>query len=126
MGRVVHFEINADDPARAAEFYTDVFGWKVQKWEGPIDYWLVTTGPSDEAGIDGGIMKREESGASSRSGFVNTIDVADLDESMAKVERFGGSIASPKRAVPGVGWMCYAADTEGNPFGMMQNDESAG
>lgn len=44
MARIVHFEIPADDPERAIKFYEDVFGWEVQKWEGPFDYWLVTTG----------------------------------------------------------------------------------
>ena len=47
MSRVVHFEIPADDPVRAAKFYEDVFGWKIEKWEGPFDYWLVTTGEED-------------------------------------------------------------------------------
>jgi predicted enzyme related to lactoylglutathione lyase len=126
MGRIVHFEIHADDPLRAARFYTEAFGWTVEKWEGPMDYWLVMTGPADQPGIDGGLMKREgPSGGDGVTSFVNTIDVADLDASMAKVEEHGGSIADPKRAVPGVGWMCYAKDTEGNRFGMMQSDESA-
>ncbi len=59
MKRIVHFDISADDPERAVKFYTDVFGWSVQKWDGPMDYWLVTTGPKDEPGIDGGIAKRK-------------------------------------------------------------------
>ena len=36
MSRVIHFDIEADDPQRAAEFYTKVFGWKISKWEGPM------------------------------------------------------------------------------------------
>jgi predicted enzyme related to lactoylglutathione lyase len=28
-------------------------------------------------------------------------------------------------AIPGVGWLCYFKDTEGNIFGMMQNDPAA-
>ncbi len=46
MSRVVHFEIHVDDPNRASKFYTDVFGWKFNKWEGPMDYWLISTGDS--------------------------------------------------------------------------------
>ena len=60
MSRVNHFEINADDPERAAKFYANVCGWKIDKWKGPIEYWLVTTGESDEPGIDGAIMRREK------------------------------------------------------------------
>ena len=37
MPRVMHFEIGADQPDRAAKFYADAFGWKIQKWEGPMD-----------------------------------------------------------------------------------------
>ncbi len=51
MGRVVHFEIHGDDPERAAEFYRGVFGWEISKWDGPVDYWLVTTGEDSEPGV---------------------------------------------------------------------------
>jgi hypothetical protein len=36
-----------------------------------------------------------------------------------------GKVALPKIAVPGVGWLAYCQDPEGNMFGMMQNDTSA-
>ena len=50
---------------------------------------------------------------------------ADLDAAVEKVVAAGGAITNPKHAVAGVGWLAYATDTEGNPFGMMQDDESA-
>lgn len=34
MPGVIHFEIHTGDPARAAKFYEEVFGWKVNKWGG--------------------------------------------------------------------------------------------
>jgi predicted enzyme related to lactoylglutathione lyase len=34
---IVHFEIPADDPERAARFYRDLFGWKIDKYEGSTD-----------------------------------------------------------------------------------------
>jgi len=58
MPQVVHFDLSADDVARAIKFYRDVFGWKIEKWEGPIDYWLIKTGDPDDARIDGGLAKR--------------------------------------------------------------------
>ena len=121
MPRPVHFEVPADDPERAKEFYERAFGWKIEKWEGPIEYWLIMTGEESEQGIDGGLMKRE----GPETGIVNTIDVPDLDEYISKVEASGGRIVVPKMAVPSVGWMAYAVDTEGNTFGMMERDESA-
>ena len=55
MPRVVHFEIHAADPERAVNFYQTLFGWTFQKWEGPMDYWLIVTGPDDQRGINGGL-----------------------------------------------------------------------
>lgn len=121
MLRVVHFEINADDPERAAKFYEEIFGWKIKKWEGPIDYWLVTTGPEGQPGINGGIMKRMNPQAST----YNTVDVPSVDEFSKKITEHGGKVVVPKTAVPGVGYMAYCADTEGNVFGIMQEDPTA-
>lgn len=123
--RVTHFEVHAEDPGRAAKFYADAFGWEVVKWEGPMDYWLVTTGPEGEPGIDGGITRREAAPGGAVSSYVCTLAVDDLDASIAKVTAGGGTVTSPKQAVPGVGWLAYAKDTEGNVFGMMQNDPAA-
>jgi hypothetical protein len=119
--RVVHFEIDAEKPERAIKFYKNVFGWKIEKWEGPIKYWLITTGKEKEPGIDGGLAKRTEEGPST----ANTIAVPSVDDYIKKVEKNGGSIVRPKMAVPGVGWMAYFKDPEGNIFGMMESDESA-
>lgn len=55
--RIIHFEIEAEKPERAIEFYKRVFKWKVEKWKGPIEYWLITTGNKDEPGIDGGCQE---------------------------------------------------------------------
>ncbi len=121
MLRVTHFEISVDDPERAIKFYTDAFGWKVKKWEGPMDYWLITTGPEDQPGIDGGLMKREHPGAST----TNTIDVPSADEFISKITEAGGKIVAPKQSIPGIGYFAYCQDTEGNTFGIMEEDTSA-
>jgi predicted enzyme related to lactoylglutathione lyase len=120
MPRVVHFEIAADDPQRAAAFYSEVFGWRIQKWDGPVEYWLVQTGESGP-GIDGGLMRR----AGAPGPVVNTVDVDDVEDAIARITRVGGKVLSPKQAIPGIGWFAYCQDTEGNPFGIMQSDPSA-
>lgn len=124
MPRPVHFELPADDPERASKFYSEVFGWQIQKWDGPIDYWLAGTGAEGEMGIDGGIFKRQ-AGEPGEFGTVNTIGVADLDASVAAVEAHGGSVLRGRMPIPGMGWLAYCLDTEGNTFGLMQPDESA-
>ena len=121
MPRPIHFEIPADDPARATAFYRDVFGWKFQKWEGDMPYWMITTGANGEPGIDGGLMPRPQPGAST----VNTIGVASLDTTLESIQSKGGQTVVPKMAIPGIGWLAYCVDTEGNTFGVMEADEKA-
>jgi predicted enzyme related to lactoylglutathione lyase len=126
MPRVVHFEIHADDPQRAVNFYQNVFGWQINKWGGPEDYWLVTTGADNEPGINGAILQRRGPiNGDAVIAYVCTIDVPDLDEAMAKATSQGGTVALPKMPVPGVGWLAYYKDSEGNIFGMMQTDAAA-
>lgn len=121
MGRVVHFEIPADDPERAVGFYEKVFGWKFNKWDGPMDYWLIETGDENAPGINGGLLKREHPG----QGLSNVVDVASADTFAQKVIEAGGRIVVPKTAIPGVGYIVYYQDPEGNVLGMMEHDESA-
>lgn len=135
MNRVIHFEIHAADPERAARFYRDVFGWDVKEWVIPgvhipneNRYWMATTGPGGEPGIDGGILFRR--GAPPADGqpvnaYVCTIGVASLDESVRKAVSAGATLAAPKMPIKGIGWLSYCKDTEGNIFGMMQSDPNA-
>ena len=126
MPRVVHFEIHADDPQRAANFYQGAFGWNIQKWDGPEDYWLVTTGQAPEPGIDGAILQRRGPiNGDSVIAYVCTVDVPSVDDAIAKITSHGGTIVLPKMPVPGVGWLVYAKDTEGNIFGSLQSDHNA-
>ena len=119
MPRPIHFELPADRPERAITFYQQVFGWQFQKWDGPMPYWLVKTG--DGPGIDGGLLPRSHPG----QGTVNTLGVASCDESVRKVESAGGKVVAPKMAIPGVGWLAYCTDPEGNTFGILQADDKA-
>src|SRR5262245_2829618 len=58
MPRVIHFEIHAEKPERAVAFYSKLFGWEFTKWGGPMEYYLVKTGPDGQPGINGGMIKR--------------------------------------------------------------------
>ncbi len=121
MPRVVHFDITANDPDKLAEFYKKTFGWTFHKWNGPMDYWLITTGPKGEPGINGGMARRTEGEPTT----TNTLDVPSVDDFVTKIEEAGGTITVPKMAIPGVGWMAYFKDPDGNMFGIMENDTSA-
>jgi hypothetical protein len=124
MSRVIHFEISVDDPERAKKFYEDVFGWKIEKW-GPIDYWLIMTGEKTEPGIDGAIRIRGDLKKIKNENTINTINVPSIDEFIKKVEKNGGKVLMPKMAIPGVGYHTYCQDTEGNVFGIMEEDKTA-
>ncbi len=128
MSRVIHFEIHSDQPQRAVDFYSAAFGWKFVKWEGPMEYWLISTGEKAAPGIDGGLVGRRgprpESGQPVNA-YVCTIDVPAIDESLKKIQSLGGTNVVPKMAIPGVGWLAYCTDLEGNIFGIMQEDPTA-
>jgi predicted enzyme related to lactoylglutathione lyase len=126
MPRVVHFEIHADNPERAVEFYKSLFGWEITKWGGPMDYWLIKTGPDDQRGINGGLVKRRGViDGTAVIAYVCTVDVPSVDATVQKLTSLGGTIALPKMPIPGVGWLAYGKDTEGNIFGFMQSDPMA-
>jgi len=120
MSRVIHFELTADDPARARAFYEKVLGWKVTRW-GDEDYWLVSTGELEEPGINGALMPRRQDWPA----LVNTIDVVSLADTVAAVKANGGKVVEGPMPIPGVGYLAYCEDTEGNAFGMMQADPNA-
>ena len=54
MNRFTHFELATTDLEKTAAFYHEEFGWQVDKWKGPVEYWLVNSGDSDTPGIYGG------------------------------------------------------------------------
>jgi predicted enzyme related to lactoylglutathione lyase len=120
MPRVIHFEIPADDPQRAAAFYKKAFGWKIEKWPGPMEYWMVTTGDDGTPGINGGLMKK-----GNVSTTTNTVGVESVDTAIAAVINAGGKLIMPKTPIPTVGYFAYCQDTEGNLFGVMQSDPGA-
>jgi uncharacterized protein len=130
MGRVVHFEIQADDPERARAFYAAAFGWEFQDY-GQVTgspYWGIITGPDDAAGINGGLLQRpaETPGPSQgANAFVCTVEVDDYDEAEQRILAAGGEVALPKMALAGLAWQGYYVDPEGNTFGIHQPDPDA-
>ena len=135
MNKIIHFEIGAGNPERAAKFYSAVFGWSINEWVMPgvqmkneNRYWLVTTGPETEPGINGGITFRQGPALTegqSVNAYLCTIEVPELGEAVKKVLGSGGKVIIPRMAVTGIGWWAQCVDTEGNLFGMMQVDPKA-
>jgi predicted enzyme related to lactoylglutathione lyase len=124
MNAPAYFEIQADDCARAARFYGELFGWQFKRIEGlPIEYWRI-----DMQGAPGGLLKRPAKTPPPMHGtnaYVCSMEVASFDATAQKASALGAQVAMPKFAVPGVCWQGYFVDTEGNTFGILQHDPNA-
>jgi len=120
--RVIHFEIEADDPERLKRFYGEVFGWEYNAFgPGPSPYWLTDTGNEPMPGIDGGILKKNMP----EGGVIHVIRVDSVDAALDKIGKAGGVVCVPKKAIPRVGYLAYCLDPEENVFGLMQPDMEA-
>jgi uncharacterized protein len=136
MPRPVHFEIHASQPEAIQAFYSALFGWTFHQW-GDQAYWLLATGdgnpmagiPSSQPGIDGALVPRSgpvaEEGQPVNS-WVVTVDVDDCRAYLDRAVALGATVALPLAPIPGVGWLAYIKDPDGNILGMMQSDPDAG
>ncbi len=120
---ITHFEIPAKDVEKLRKFYAGLFGWKIEKMPGPMEYWAIETVPTDakgmpiRPGVNGGMMKKQNPDHKP----VNYIAVESVDDYSKKIEKLGGRIVAPKQEVPGIGWWALALDPEGNMFAIFQN-----
>jgi predicted enzyme related to lactoylglutathione lyase len=131
---IVHFEIPADQPERAAQFYRDLFGWEISKWEGSADqregfeYWMVRTVPTDDKGmptrpgVNGGLMRRMFPGQAP----VNYIVVENVDDYVRRAQKLGAKLMMEKTPVPSMGWFAQLTDPDGNVFAIWETDSNAG
>jgi uncharacterized protein len=125
MDKVVHFEIPADDVARARAFYGSVFDWQLDDAQG-MDYTIARTTPvnnqqmpTEPGAINGGMMPRTQDTPAP----VITVSVDSIDDALKKVEAEGGSVVRPRTPIPGMGAYAYLKDTEGNVIGLWETRE---
>jgi predicted enzyme related to lactoylglutathione lyase len=114
--QIVHFEIPADDVKRAQTFYGELFGWQFSSPPGFDDYWGVDLGEDASHGI--GMMARQNPA----HGPTSYIGVESVADTLAQVEQLGGKVLVPRSPVPGMGWFANCQDTEGNVFGLWEED----
>jgi uncharacterized protein len=126
MNPVVHFEMPAEDRKRMGDFYTKVFGWKIQQLgEDMGNYVLATTTDSDERGpkkpgaINGGFFQKTDDNPAQYPFVV--IAVEDIREHMMNVETSGGKVLGDPMDIPGIGLYVSFFDTEGNRVDMIQS-----
>jgi len=120
---IVHFEIPANDVQKLKKFYNELFGWKIEKMPGPMEYWTIETVPVDEKGmpirpgVNGGMMKKQNP----EHKPITYISVESVDKYVKKTEALGGKVIVPKMEVPGIGWWAMALDPEGNQFAIFES-----
>ena len=119
---IVHFEIPAENLEKLKKFYSDLFGWKFEKFPGPTEYWNVQTvhvneeGMPMRPGVNGGMMKKDRP----EHKPVNYISVESVDEYSNKAVQLGGQIIVPKMEIPGLGWWALVLDPDGNQIGLFE------
>lgn len=116
-GRLVHFELPADDAGRAQDFWGNLFGWTFSGFgeDAPVEYYMTEAG-----GEPAGAIYPTQRG---ERGPIVYFDTDDIDTAVTRVNELGGK-AEGKQPIPNVGWFARAWDTEGNPFSLFQSDES--
>ena len=117
MATIVHFEIPSDNVERAKKFYNDLFGWKMEKMPGPMEYWMfATVNSKGERTIGGGVMERKMP----NEPITIYIGVDSVNEYAKNVEKLGGKVIKPKTEVTGYGWFVVCMDTENNIFALWE------
>ena len=121
MPRISYLDFSAEDPERAVNFYSKIFGWQINKWDGPMEFWEIKTGEPNELGIVGGLSKRDRIG----QWMTPFINVSSVEQYIAKIEAGGGRIIQPKVAIPGIGYTILFKDTESNTIGLFEENKNA-
>ena len=114
---VIHFEVQADDVARAKKFYETVLDMKLERHAmGPLDMaWFPWVDKSNGAG--GALVKHEAYQPAADGGVLIyfTAFSGDLSNELGRVEVAGGKICQGKKMIsPEYGYMAVVSDTEGN------------
>jgi uncharacterized protein len=110
---VVHFEVTGQDGKKLQDFYSNVFGWKVNA-DNPMSYGIVDAADTG-GGIGGGISAGD--GGTQQVTFYIAVDnpQAYLD----KIESKGGKTVMPLTEIPGMVKFAQFADPEGNVVGII-------
>lgn len=108
-------ELASTDPAKAAAFYGEVFGWSWDEMDmGPMGtYRLAKRNGKQVAGL----MKTMVPG---HSYWLNYIAVADVDAKTKEAEALGGKVVTPPMDIPKVGRFSVLQDPTGVHFALFR------
>lgn len=121
-----YFDLTVENLAVAKSFFERVLDWRFERFPMPYEYYRIQAGPSNEPGIDGGIGAISDTSLSAGRPMTQvTIQVANLDDVIARVKANGGSLVEERLPIPGIGWYATCAEPGGLRFGLIQADSCA-
>lgn len=123
---VVHFEMPYEDSERLVKFYTQAFGWQMNKLGKDMgDYVLAGTTETDEnrmvktpGAINGGFFPKKPDWPAQYPSVAIAVD--DIKDASKKVAEAGGEVLDEPIEIPGIGLYVSFIDTEGNRVSMLQ------
>jgi predicted enzyme related to lactoylglutathione lyase len=129
MNPVVHFEMPYDNSERVVKFYTQAFGWQMNKLGQDMgDYVLAGTTETDEnrmvktpGTINGGFYPKNPDWPAQYPAVVIAVD--DIKDASKKVTEAGGEVLDEPMEIPGVGLYVSFMDSEGNRVSMLQPEQ---
>ena len=108
---VVHWEVQAKDPATQQRFFGELFSWEVDT-NNPQSYGMVASAGKDTIG--GGI-----GGGDGQSRVTIYVQVDDINATLAKAEELGARTVMPRTDI-GMIVMAQFLDLEGNVIGLVE------
>ena len=107
QGAFSWFELTTRDLPASQAFYTRLFGWSTERWDGEGDYTLIKVGGKEVGGM---AVPRS---ASRPIGWGVYVTVTDVDQTAGKAEELGGKLLVPPTDIPRVGRFCVIQDPQG-------------
>jgi predicted enzyme related to lactoylglutathione lyase len=111
--KVVHFEVIGKDGKKLQDFYSSLFGWKIDS-NNPMNYGMVDAA---QAGIGGGISAGQDESQRYATFYV---EVADPKATLEKAKGMGGQTIMEPMPVPGGPEIAMFSDPEGNMIGLVK------
>lgn len=126
MDPAVHFEMPYENSDRLVKFYSQAFGWQMEKQGQDMgDYVTAITTETDEKGmaktpgaINGGFFPKKPDWPAQYPSVVIAVD--DIRKAMSKVIDAGGKVLGKPMEIPGIGQYVSFTDTEGNRVSILQ------
>jgi len=112
----VWHESVTDDPKRAQEFYTQLFGWEIELFKGEgFEYPMISVNGQSHGGFP-------PVQAGTPPHWAGNVAVEDIDATVEKAKSAGGQLIHGPQEIPEVGRFAVLADPQGAVFVGFQSE----